>query len=763
MDRETVEAVQFLAPTQSLTDRDHLISMVENRIILNFVTNKDVRERILNNLLETDSFVPSMQSLAQDTKFLGLHAHILTDLFGDSQEPLRSRMTGCFKGNNQRSGYFRVQESEFSLREHQGGPDEQLNMGIVQLWLYSGRFLRRMKQNKRSITWQRFAALAYQLGFESPQIQEQLSEQSKEDEAGAMLLDIRPPPEYKYDPDEFVRFKKEVAYMISQAREISASDGPVEGVSNLKGGGVHRQYGNAFQAAMEQHRHQIFLKRLWEQSENQDHGSSVLFVVSSVYKAFLGDLLHASIQDNLGVQASEVLHLSTLPNRNEIETGSQEVSTTRSDAGETVPLADRHTHFETTTSVHVHLTEQVANLQTDIQLLQQQLQVQRRCNEELLEHTTDAQTRERQLEAQTKELESKLQESEELTEGRLCEIEQNAQVRLAQARKNLEEADHNARVSETELERALDRLESVTSEHNRLMRFSQEQSSEIEDLRHQITASRDTLEETQKQAASQALILHEEIATLQTESENLERMLTTQENRKLLENTPTSEPFLENEGHPQTISAVSDDELDDQSLIVDTNALETHPRVDRNETNRLSLDHYQPLNDTDSDKRADIHFAFQEQDGNLVHLRTVKMTAAELERALRKGQRKGVHALTRLGCGIDPKSAWNVVVNDGSRTIVETRMSRAAFFSQDPNKAPQSTSSDTLITKKTSPGPEDLYDRDGSFEGASRDQEDIRNFKIHQRGPVGSSSQAYGFQPNRRGEPNLGEKYRRMR
>ena len=36
--------------------------------------------------------------------------------------------------------------------------------------------------------------------------------------------------------------------------------------------------------------------------------------------------------------------------------------------------------------------------------------------------------------------------------------------------------------------------------------------------------------------------------------------------------------------------------------------------------------------------------------------------------------------MTRTGRALDPETAWDDVVNDGSHTIIEARMSKAAFL-----------------------------------------------------------------------------------
>ncbi len=706
MDRDTVEAVQFRAPARSCVDREYLQTLVKGKDILTFVADDGIKERVLNNFLQIESLIPSMQSLGQDAKVLRFHAKCLTRLFGDSEESLRSRLQQSFKGTNQRSGYFRVQQSEFVLREHEGGVEEQIKLGIAQLWLFPGRHfsrdIKQIPQNENPIIWHRFATLAYQLGFESPRIHELLSEEPEEKSAGAWLLEARPSPEYEYDTHQFERFKKQMAHMVAQAREVSVPDGSSHAVLNGDEESLQRRCSRAFEK-FEYNRRHLFLRSFFEHSLATEDASS-LFVAVSVYKAFLGDLIESNTVGRQGAQSgpgtpgSLIIPLPRAQIREESAGSDAEEIRGRSGGVERGSAHPRHPSSEghVASSADSQLTLQVTNLQIEIQQLQQQLQAQKRCNEELLEHATDGRTRERRLEEQAKALETKLVGCEELNERRLAEQLQKTNAVEDEGREGVREAEQRVKLVEAELQRAFHHLRSITSERDQLIGVSRKQTGQINALEQQNAKSQATLIQIQSQATTESATLFKDIAALRSENDDL-RMKCKSQTVKLEDSDHTNKE-LHNATKDQLRTELRAKKQQDHEAPMKSDVVNTkrrkNPETEKNSSPDFGSEerrqHVRPSSQAPSPRpmginhqdKVAIHFEFQEDDGSRAHKRIQKMSSAELKRVLQKGYRKGVYPMTRTGRALDPETAWDDIVNDETYTIVEARMSKAAFFEQ---------------------------------------------------------------------------------
>ena len=151
----------------------------------------------------------------------------------------------------------------------------------------------------------------------------------------------------------------------------------------------------------------------------------------SAYKAVLGNLLEPDSEgrrgapSGLGTGKSFIVPLSSSQVRQEsVGSGAQETRGRTEVEGRSSTLPGLEHNAEG--QVSSNLERQVAALQSKIQHLRQQLRVQKGCNEELLDCAIDSQTRERFLQAQVEDLETKLFRSEELREQRLAEHLQKA-------------------------------------------------------------------------------------------------------------------------------------------------------------------------------------------------------------------------------------------------------------------------------------------------------------------------------------------------
>ena len=159
--------------------------------------------------------------------------------------------------------------------------------------------------------------------------------------------------------------------------------------------------------------------------------------------------------------------------------------------------------------------------------MERQLQVQKRCNEELVEQAIDGQTRERLLQAQVQDLETRLVRYEELKEQWLANRLQEATAGLEEERIGLQKVEQRIETAEAELERALYNLNSITSERDRLIEISEERSAQINALEQQHTKSQAKLDRVGTQA-TEAANLSKEITALKSENEDLKMQLKSQ-------------------------------------------------------------------------------------------------------------------------------------------------------------------------------------------------------------------------------------------
>ena len=170
----------------------------------------------------------------------------------------------------------------------------------------------------------------------------------------------------------------------------------------------------------------------------------------SVYKAFLGDQLEPDPEGRQGAQGDlstpgsfTIPLLSSQVRQESVGSEAQETRGT-AEVGEKalkLPGLEHNAEGQVSSNVDRDLIGQVAVLQNEIKHLQQQLQLQKGCNDLLLELATDGNTRERFLEVQVQDLETKLFRSEDLREQWLAEHLQKTDGGVEEKSKGFQEAE----------------------------------------------------------------------------------------------------------------------------------------------------------------------------------------------------------------------------------------------------------------------------------------------------------------------------------
>ena len=308
------------------------------------------------------------------------------------------------------------------------------------------------------------------------------------------------------------------------------------------------------------------------------------------------------------------------------------------------------------------------------------------------------------------DLETTLSRSEEHRERELIARLEHINSLLADERNGLQEARVMIQSLEAARDEATTTLNSVRLECNRWAEISQEKDNKINVVERQICEDQTKVEELQSQIKEIVTATSEEIIALKEEKKHLKEEIQSQTSElrrsektiKELQTTKVqNEESLEmklkakDTRHNEVISEMASDFMQTKQDL-DSKIRDLELQLQEYTTQQLRIrggvQEASNLSQADAfvvppdlDDSVDINFEFQEEDGTRRHPHTRKMSRSELKRTLQKAIRKGLHPMTTRGRGLDPLSAWDVVVNDGTRTIVETRMSRIGFLDPAPH------------------------------------------------------------------------------
>ncbi|KAF2181260.1 hypothetical protein K469DRAFT_589451, partial [Zopfia rhizophila CBS 207.26] len=187
IDGETIAELELRAPSVP-RDRAYLEALFEDGVLFKYFQHPESRESIWRRLVTFQGIIPTLRTFFQDIKFLSPLAKAMKGLLDENlQGTIDTTLEKCFYGINQREGFFRIQRSENQLVLVPGNVDDQIQFGILTLWLFASRYCfemtgecprkdRGMKKpvakEPNDAVWYSFALLALELGFDSDQIRE---------------------------------------------------------------------------------------------------------------------------------------------------------------------------------------------------------------------------------------------------------------------------------------------------------------------------------------------------------------------------------------------------------------------------------------------------------------------------------------------------------------------------------------------------------------------------------------------------------------
>ena len=277
-DRPAVAALELRAPGASTADAQFLRN--QGRAIFSAFSNHE-RDQILDRLPMVDGLILTLSSLFRDLNYLQLLVDCLKRLVvvpkrGSVCETIQSKYTGV----NQREGQVKIQVTEGVTEDafiYQPGTDaDRVELGWRQLVAFAMRYypymprdpiredaVRKATTKADQAVLRQFADLAYELGFETPQIHT-LRQHSSSQIAGD-------------DDPQFL--------------PLHVTSGP--GVEMRQRSGIPHI------KAYKEDRYSLFISHLHDTQAYQDEGITSFFVRKSVYLAFFGKPDEASIIHSL--------------------------------------------------------------------------------------------------------------------------------------------------------------------------------------------------------------------------------------------------------------------------------------------------------------------------------------------------------------------------------------------------------------------------------------------------------------------------------
>lgn len=218
IDLDTINSLQLLAPGKSRADGKTACGLVlSGQAFAEF--SEEERRIIWNRLKDFDGLIPSLYTFFEDFKYLESCAHCVKRLFGPQTESVWQTMRSMFipSLDSEAEESF-IQTSESTFRRQRATDVERLEMGYLQVWLYTMRHYPlmppdpkkeddllakpvRVKADERAIY--EMAELARRLGFKSPEIDALIDGSPDHQIARAALLQARKPGRFRYDAQQF--------------------------------------------------------------------------------------------------------------------------------------------------------------------------------------------------------------------------------------------------------------------------------------------------------------------------------------------------------------------------------------------------------------------------------------------------------------------------------------------------------------------------------------------------------------------------------
>ena len=181
IDKVTVKDMELRAPGVSTKDAEYLCGRVRGGTIFSDFSSQE-REIIWENILSFKGIIPSLYKFFKDIHFLKACVNGVKWLVTvPSDKTLFAALEDCYSSSRESQ---QLQITETSFGSEKGSQTYRMRLGILGLFAFAMREHQSLpkalvKKNPKTIpkltadleVLQRFAVLAYQLGFSSPEIQ----------------------------------------------------------------------------------------------------------------------------------------------------------------------------------------------------------------------------------------------------------------------------------------------------------------------------------------------------------------------------------------------------------------------------------------------------------------------------------------------------------------------------------------------------------------------------------------------------------------
>ncbi|GFG10588.1 hypothetical protein IFM5058_05002 [Aspergillus udagawae] len=304
IDLHTVDSLQLYAPRASRSDRKTVKGKIlGGEVFSNFSQSERaiIWEKI-QSAEACDGIIPSLHTFFRDISYLELCAGAVKRLVVlNKQHPtVRSALAHGFQFRRADRDYP-IQTSDTTFRRQVGSSDERITSGYRQIWIYAMRHYPEMAKDIQSgqkanptrakarakadeSVVHDMAALAWKLGFRTPQIRAILKQSPDRQIAKAALLQARKPDHYYYDSEMFESLIERIAGCFALAIR---KENPQAALITGRAIKLKERCGAPQERTQRLDRPYIFLDRLHSATVMQQSLSSVE-VRRCVYYAFFG-------------------------------------------------------------------------------------------------------------------------------------------------------------------------------------------------------------------------------------------------------------------------------------------------------------------------------------------------------------------------------------------------------------------------------------------------------------------------------------------
>ncbi|KJZ70775.1 hypothetical protein HIM_09825 [Hirsutella minnesotensis 3608] len=300
--RETVEALQGMAPGACSTDRSLLLARLgSGSVFENFPAEKrqELWSRVCN--ASRRCLIPSLYTFFEDRKFLSDVADCIKNVLDvGRKDTIASRLEEIFSDTDQQSDSCIIQLSDTSFGSVAGNVETRLDLGIRQLWLAAFRNFRDLpaaKQKKDILAVSRtkadetvlyeLASLASRLGFDSDKIQGILQKPMDREIAERALSTARKPGRYHYRDQEGCI--QQIIAAFAAAVPVSESDEVVGGQGDIRERDQPpKRYGRPNTLDHDYDKALLFLPQMENEIDAERTEITSTFIRWSVYCAYFG-------------------------------------------------------------------------------------------------------------------------------------------------------------------------------------------------------------------------------------------------------------------------------------------------------------------------------------------------------------------------------------------------------------------------------------------------------------------------------------------